>query len=163
MGVRVADCLPLLVADPVTGAVAAIHAGWRGVEAGVVRAGLDLLLSFPGVRTGNLLAAIFPHIRPCCFEVGPEVADAVAPGRPDLLRPGPEGRPLLDLRGAVVSLLVEGGLDRDSIDAEAPCTACRTDLLYSYRREGRAAGRLLAVAGLRAAAPERLAFSDDQH
>jgi YfiH family protein len=147
LAVRVADCLPLLAAPRSGGAVVVVHAGWRGVAAGVVETGIAALGRLAGTGPEELLAAVGPGIGGCCFEVGPEVAEAVAGDRSDLILPGDRGRPYLDLRRAVVSRLRTCGLSPESIDAEAPCTACRTDLFFSYRREGAGTGRVLAAAG----------------
>ena len=76
LAVQVADCVPILVADTRTGAVAAVHAGWRGAAAGVVRAALDGLGTEFGSRPADLVAALGPSIGPCCYQVGPAVADA---------------------------------------------------------------------------------------
>mgnify|MGYP001047129857 CR=1 FL=1 len=151
VGVRVADCLPLLVGDPVTGAAAAIHAGWRGVEAGVVRAAVEALLSVPGVRAPNLLAAIFPHIRPCCFEVGQEVADRLqAPYRDVSVLSRPErDKPPVDLAAIVRTQLASSGVAADRVDDVAGCTRCDPERFYSYRRLGQLAGRHLAAIAVR--------------
>ena len=147
LGVRVADCLPLLLGDPVTGAVAAIHAGWRGVEAGVVRKAVEALLSSPEVRASNLLAAIFPHIRPCCFEVGDEVADrlqAVCPDTPVVKRSN-GNEPHVELATIVRAQLASAGVKRQRVDDVTGCTRCDPDRFFSYRRQGELAGRHLAA------------------
>ncbi len=147
VGVRVADCLPLLVGDPVTGTAAAIHAGWRGVEAGVVRAALEQLLCFPGVRASHLVAAVFPHIRPCCFEVGQDVADRLQALYPDIsVLSRPSGnKPHVDLAGIVRAQLAAAGVLEQHMDDVAGCTRCDAASFHSYRREGQRAGRHLAA------------------
>jgi YfiH family protein len=147
LAVRVADCLPVLLADDGGRAAAVVHAGWRGVAAGVVEESVRTLCREAAVDPAELVAAVGPGIGICCFEVDGGVAEAVAPDRRDLVRPGRRGRPHLDLRGAVVSRLVDRGLPRERIDDEAPCTSCRNDLLFSYRKEKDAAGRLVAAIG----------------
>jgi YfiH family protein len=147
VGVRVADCLPLLLADPVTGAVAAVHAGWRGAEAGVVRAALDAVLRFPGVLAQNLVAAIFPHIRSCCFEVGNDVAgrlQAVCPDTPVVSRTGGT-KPHVDLASVVRAQLASAGLASERVQDVPGCTRCDPTRFFSYRREGEIAGRHLAA------------------
>jgi YfiH family protein len=134
LGVRVADCVPVLVADLASGRVAAIHAGWRGVVAGVVRAGIDLL----GGR--ERVAAIGPCIGPCCFEVGHEVAAKVgfvACERGD--------KAYVDLRAAVRGQLRALGLADASIDDVAGCTRHEADRFHSFRRDGANSGRMLAA------------------
>lgn len=78
IGVRTADCVPILVADPASRSVAALHAGWRGCVAGIVPAGIQALRTLADAEPGRLVAALFPHIRACCFEVGEDVAASLA-------------------------------------------------------------------------------------
>jgi YfiH family protein len=133
VGVRVADCVPILVVDAASGHVAAIHAGWRGVALGVVRAGVELLAG------RDLLAAIGPSIGPCCFEVGPEVADPIG----FVVRR--EGdRAFVDLRAAVRSQLRALGVADDRIDDVAGCTRHEARF-HSFRRDGAGSGRMLAA------------------
>ena len=137
LSVITADCVPVLVAT--TGAVAAIHAGWRGLAAGVVPAALSALPGLPG----EARAWLGPTIGPCCYEVSEEVAgEVVAASGPEVSRPGPAGRPHLDLRLAATLQLAAAGVS--SVRALGPCTRCRPELSWSYRREGRAAGRNIA-------------------
>jgi YfiH family protein len=82
VGVRTADCVPILLADPETRAVAALHAGWKGCVAGVVGVGVQALALRSAAPPARLTAAIFPHIRLCCFEVGADVAEALARAAP---------------------------------------------------------------------------------
>jgi YfiH family protein len=139
VSVRTADCLPVLVADPDTGRVAAIHAGWRGVVAGVVRSGVAAL--GPGPRA---IAAIGPGIGPCCFEVGPDVASSIAASAPgaDVIRTGKE-RPHVDLAAAVVAQLAASGVHR--IDRVPACTMCDPARFFSFRRDGKRSGRMLSA------------------
>jgi YfiH family protein len=140
VGVRVADCVPILVADPKTGSVAAIHAGWRGVEAGVIPAALALLVG------GELLAAVGPCIGACCFEVGADVARriaAVAPGAKVVVREA-GGKAFVDLRAAVRAQLE--GLTVEDVPG---CTKCGGARFFSHRRDGDAAGRHLAAIAAR--------------
>src|SRR6188768_4066940 len=78
VAVRAADCVPLLMADPITGAVAAVHAGWRGTAAGAATAAVESLRQEFGVEPENLVAAVGPSIGLCCYEVGTELVDAFA-------------------------------------------------------------------------------------
>ena len=151
VGVRVADCLPLLLADPVTGAVAAVHAGWRGTEAGVVRAAIEALLGSPGVRTQNLVAAVFPHIRACCFEVGEDVAgrlQAVCAEAPVVSRPDGK-KPHVDLAAVVRAQLASAGVTAERVQDVPGCTRCDPTRFFSYRRQGEIAGRHLAAIAVR--------------
>jgi YfiH family protein len=143
VGVRVADCVPILVGDVETGDVAAIHAGWRGVVAGVVGAGVGML----GGRLG-LVAAIGPCIEACCFEVGPEVAERTG----FVVRSDGE-KSFVDLRAAVREELRQAGLRDACIDDVPGCTK-HTAEFHSFRRDGANSGRMLAAIAT-AAAPGR--------
>jgi len=129
VSVRVADCVPVLLANSKTGAVAAVHAGWRGVVAGAVGSAFDLGGPFD-------LAAIGPCIGACCFEIGDDVAAKLAPHVRD--RHG-------DLRAAVRARLRARGVDDAHIDDVPGCTRCDAERFFSHRRDGDAAGRHLAV------------------
>ena len=146
VGVRVADCLPVVVAPRGGGAVAVLHAGWRGLAGGLIETGVGRLAEATGTAPEGLVAALGPAIGFCCFEVGPEVAAAVSP-RASRIRLGTGDRLFIDLRGVAADRLVDAGLPGAAIDAEAPCTRCREDLCHSYRRDGAEAGRMAAVAG----------------
>jgi len=97
IGVKTADCVPILLADPVSRAVAAIHAGWRGTAAGIVAAAIRCMASEFGTQPEDIHAAIGPSIRPCCYEVGPEVAiefGVLPPGHVHLNLPAINARQL---------------------------------------------------------------------
>jgi YfiH family protein len=145
LGVRTADCLPLLLADPLTRTVGAIHAGWRGAAAGVVEAGVQALCALSLAPPQRLLAALFPHIRVCCFEVGSEVADALAQAAHGaaVVRPGP--KPHVDLASVVRAQLTAAGIRVECIDDVPGCTRCEPERFFSFRRDGQASGRHLAA------------------
>ncbi len=141
--VRTADCLPLLVADETTGAVMAIHAGWRGVEANIVGKALRRLREFIG-GDGRLVAAIGPHISGDAFEVSEDVAARLerispVPGVVDKSR----ARPHVDLERIVRGQLVEAAVDRSRIERVGGCTASDSSSYFSYRRDGPRSGRHL--------------------
>jgi YfiH family protein len=166
--VRAADCVPVLLADRRTGAVAAVHAGWRGTCAGAGPAAVEALGREWGSRPDNLIAAIGPAIGPCCYEVGPELVDAfAAAGHPRHLidrwfqaRPPARGEtrvpPLrLDVPGANRDQLELAGVPAGQIHVAGLCTAEHLDVLTSYRAEKERAGRLAGV--IRAGVWERAA------
>lgn len=133
-----ADCVPVLFTAP--GRLAAAHAGWRGLASRILPATLKEL---NGAGRG-LTAWIGPTIGPCCYEVGPEVAAEVAAASHDeVVRPGPRGRPHLHLQEAAAAQLRELGVE--DIRRVAICTRCAVDRLWSYRRDGRDAGRNLSL------------------
>jgi YfiH family protein len=158
VGVITADCVPVLLADVTRPAVAAVHAGWRGLVSGVIGAAVARMADEFGSPPGDLRAALGPCIGPCCFEVGFEVVDefqAAFPGADHLVHPpgtGPAGqeRPHIDLWSAARLSLAQAGLDPAHIDAPPACTMCHPDRFHSYRREGPRVGQQLSVIGLTA-------------
>jgi len=175
LGVQTADCVPILLVDPKTRAVAAVHAGWRGTLQRIVVKAIGKMQMQFGSKPAGLLAAIGPSIGGCCYEVGTEVATqfqsqfAEAPQWFDEFRTGDEPNPiqwlnmmppghqpppknvLLDLRKANRDQLLGASLRAPNIFVSDLCTACRRDLLFSYRKEGPQSGRLLSVIGIRSA------------
>jgi hypothetical protein len=143
-GVRVADCVPILVGDVTTGATCAIHSGWRGTVLDVVGSGIAALRRVaPGAS--RLVAAVGPHISLESFEVGPEVADEIEracalPGAVDRDR---FAKPHVDLRVIVDAQLRKAGVE--VVDHITGCTFRDPDRFFSFRRDGRASGRHLAA------------------
>ncbi len=139
LGVVTADCVPVLLAGE--GWIAAAHAGWRGIEQGILA---SALVSSPGPAA--LRAWIGPAIGACCYEVGADVAERVTKvSSPAAAFPGPGGKPHLDLQLAVREQLEQAGLRSTSIRAIERCTRCHSEELYSYRRDGKMAGRNVAL------------------
>jgi len=173
LGIQTADCVPILLVDPKNRAVAAIHAGWRGTLARITQKVVGRLQLEFGSKPSQLLAAIGPSIGPCCYEVAADFVSkftaqfADAADYFDEPRSGEEPNPLqwlnmkppghqpppknvhLDLRKANRSQLLAAGLRSQNIYSSDLCTACRSDLLFSHRREGPFSGRLLAAIGIR--------------
>ncbi|MCG8554250.1 MAG: polyphenol oxidase family protein [Proteobacteria bacterium] len=145
-GVRVADCIALLLANPATGGAAAVHAGWRGLVSGVIAAAVAVLAG-PGRGAGaRVLAAVFPHIRACCFEVGQDVATELAGAAGDqrvVDRRRP--RPRVSLSAVARAQLRACGLGSERIEDIDGCTRCEPERFFSYRRDGPRSGRHLAV------------------
>lgn len=147
LSVVTADCVPVLLAscDP-GGPIAALHAGWRGIAAGIVARVLERLEARLEVPAPSLVAWIGPAIGPCCYEVGEDVAERVVRvSTEDVVRRPPEpgrGRPHLDLGGAVRLQLVAAGVG--GVRSVERCTRCHPGELWSYRRDGEAAGRNLS-------------------
>jgi purine-nucleoside/S-methyl-5'-thioadenosine phosphorylase / adenosine deaminase len=146
LGIETADCLPVLLVDPRRRFVAAAHAGWRGTAAGVAAQAVSALRAH-GARPEDLLAALGPAIGPCCYEVGDELREAFGPQGEAFFRPGPRGRPHLDVRALNLSALEHAGIPRERIHSVDECTSCRGDLYYSYRRDGAGAGRMISFVG----------------
>jgi len=177
LAVQTADCIPILLADPKQRAVAAIHSGWRGTLARIAAKTLGRMHMEFGTDPKDVIAALGPGIGRCCYEVGAEVArefqsqfpearewfegpfDALASGENDpnwlpWLTMRPPGHPPpapsvhLDLIAANRAILTAAGVPPRQISASDFCTACRTDLFFSYRRE-RTTGRLMAAIAIR--------------
>jgi len=175
--VQTADCVPVLLADTKIRAVAAIHSGWRGTLRHVAAKALGRMQMEFGTQPKDVVAALGPAIGRCCYEVGAEVArefeaqfssarewfdgpfEAVATGENDSnwlpwLTMRPPGHPLpsprvhLDLIAANRAILAAAGVPARQIFASDLCTACRTDVLFSYRKEGKT-GRMMAAIAIR--------------
>ena len=141
---RFADCTPVLLADPVRHAVAAVHAGWRGSAVRAAAAAVEALQAAFGSNPRDLVAGIGPAIGPCCYTVGPDVVAAFG-DRPYLFS---DGR--LDLWEANRLALVEAGVPADQIEVAGICTQCQSERFFSHRANGgQPAGRFAAVIGLR--------------
>jgi YfiH family protein len=134
ISIRTADCFPILLADPVTRSVAAVHAGWRGTAASVVLSSLSRMKDEFGTSPHDVYAAIGPGIGPCCYEVGLDVAQRFGKGE--------AGR--LDLAAENRAQLIDAGLRPDRIDAIAGCTFCNPAQFFSWRRDHDRAGRMIS-------------------
>jgi len=146
LGIQTADCFPLLVVDPRRRLAAAAHAGWKGTAKGIASRTVFALVA-RGSDARDLVAALGPGIGPCCYEVGEELRPALGPAGAPFFRPGPNGRPHLDLRAANARQLLDAGLRPEAIHHVDECTRCRADLYPSFRRDGRAAGRMISFVG----------------
>ncbi len=144
--VSTADCLPVLIHDPGHGAVAAVHAGWRGTAARIPAKAVEAMSRTYGTDPADCRAAIGPGIGACCYEVDARVREAAlasgfawerhaAPAGPDHWR--------LDLAGMIRTGLEEAGVRPDRIEDLSLCTACRTDLFFSHRAEKGRTGRMM--------------------
>lgn len=146
VGVLTADCVPILMYDAKKGAAAAVHAGWRGTLGMVAKKSVEAMRNSFGSNPEDILAAIGPHIGPCCYTVREDVrasfresfgerADGAFIELEDLR---------LDLGKANAEALLLAGLRPSNIEMKAPCTACSRALFFSYRRDGAATGRQLS-------------------
>lgn len=139
--VSVADCVPVYVVDAASRALALLHAGWRGVAAGIVERGLEWIRGGEG---GASAREFWLHCGPSicgrCYEVGPEVHAAVRPDRSPPSSPTP-----IDLRAAIATRAVAAGVDAARLTESAHCTRCGPGEFFSHR--GGSAGRQMAVMG----------------
>ena len=145
LAMHCADCVPVLLADPVRRVVAAVHTGWRGTAAGAAPAAVGAMVEACGSRPGDLVAVIGPAIGPCCYEVDAPVVERFAPWpwRDRVLSPAPSGRWMLDLWEANRRQLVDAGVPPGSVAVVGLCTAHHPALFFSHRRDG-ATGRMAA-------------------
>ena len=155
LGVKTADCVPVILGDARAGACAAVHAGWRGTLAGIVGRALRRMREEFGTNPADVRAALGPAALGCCYEVGAEVVGPFREkfaGADSLFTPTRDGHALVDLHEANRRQLVESGVAPGRVHALPLCTICRPDLFFSYRRDrklyGRT-GRLLSVIGRR--------------
>lgn len=176
LAIQTADCLPVIVVDTRRHAVGVFHAGWRGTVKRIVEKGVGEMVRCFGSRPRDLMAAIGPGIRGCCYEVGEEVrtkfesqfshaaslfrevkeSDPVREKYPLLFltarAPGHSELPkriFLDLVEANRQQLIAAGVPKKGIEASPLCTNCHPELLFSYRAEKGKTGRMMGVAGIR--------------
>lgn len=144
IAICVADCVPILLHDPVKRVVAALHAGWQGTAANIAAKGVEAMVGLFGCAKHDILAAIGPCIAGCCYEVDRPVRDAfVKSGQPwdFITTDNGEGKWLLDLSGANRRLLIDAGLASGQIQSSDLCVSCNQELFFSYRRDGGDTGR----------------------
>lgn len=140
LSIRTADCYPILIADPRTRSIAAIHAGWRGTADRIAERTVEKMAADFDADPADLHCAIGPGIGACCYEVGEEVAR----------RFGREGRGKIDLIEINRRQLIESGVPEAQIHSIARCTFCETGVFHSYRRDGDRAGRMISFIRMRA-------------
>jgi len=141
--VSVADCAPVLLADPGSKAVVAVHAGWRGTIARAVHAGVRALAGIAGAPPERFLAAVGPSIGPCCYAVSPDLAARFAAEIGPVVG-GDPAAPHLDLWEANRRLLVEAGLRAEQVEVVGKCTSCDIRSFFSHRRDRGRTGRQVA-------------------
>jgi YfiH family protein len=182
LAIQTADCLPIIIVDTKQRAVGVFHAGWRGTVKRIVEKGVGEMRRWFGTLPKDIRAAIGPGIHGCCYDVGPEVrqqfesqfayaedlfreikeSDLVREKYPLLFlsarSPGHGELPpkiFLDLVEANRRQMISAGVEPKNISASTVCTACRPDLLFSYRAEKGVTGRMMGVTGIRKSAPPK--------
>jgi YfiH family protein len=152
IGVLTADCVPILLYDPVKQVVGAVHAGWKGTVGGVpAKAVKEMSASF-GCHPTDIRAGIGPSIGPCCYEVEDNVVvplhKSVGRSCEDLLSPSRPGHWQFDLWKTNHRTLLLAGLRPENINVFGVCTSCNTDKFFSHRKSGGSTGRMFAIAQL---------------
>lgn len=138
-----ADCVPILLLDPVKGVAGAVHSGWRGTVKGIGGKAVSLMKDVCGSNPNDIIAAIGPSIGPCCFEFGLTEAEENFGDR--YCRASGGGKALVDIWGMNIDILKAAGIAEKNIDLSGVCTVCNADKYYSYRTHKDATGRQAAV------------------
>lgn len=142
LGIKVADCLPLTMIDPIHEVLANIHSGWRGTVQGIAASTLDALEESTPFDPRQASAWLGPSIRECCFEVGDEVASQFDAQYVDRTR----DKARVDLPRMTVDVLRRRGFRDDRIHDSRLCTRCSGSIFHSFRRDSKSGGRTLAIA-----------------
>lgn len=133
-----ADCVPILLSDPVRGAIGAVHAGWRGTALDIVGETARKMITELGCKASNIQAAIGPCISQCCFETGSDVPQAMSEvlgmASGAYIAPRPGGKFMVDLKGCNKRLLLLAGLPERNISISDECTSCSSDKYWSHRK-----------------------------
>jgi len=144
IGVCVADCVPILLYDPVKRVIAALHAGWKGTALGIAAKGVQALVTLFGSNPSDIRGGIGPAIGPCCYEVDEPVRQAFA-DRGELWSlcstPVSRGKWRIDLAGMNRHLLLSAGLSPSRVESAGACVSCASETFFSYRRDGGETGR----------------------
>lgn len=147
-----ADCVPVMLLDPVQKAIGLAHAGWKGTVKKIAAATLKAMAAAFGTKPGNCLAVIAPSIGPCCYEVDQPVILSFTGAGFDpgpFTKPAGDGRWKLNLQEANRITLVESGIKHHNIGLTGMCTACSPDLFFSYRGQSGKCGRMASLMALR--------------
>ena len=142
-----ADCVPILLYDPVKRVVAAIHAGWRGTEGEIAMKTIDAMKRRFDTDPSDILAGVAPAIGKCCYEVGEDVASHFSAYSDAIDRHGEKS--MLDLPGINKRQMLAAGILKEHIEMSGICTACEVETFFSYRREQGCSGRFMSMIGLR--------------
>jgi len=151
-GVKTADCVPVLIGDSKTGAFAAVHAGWRGTLAGIAVKTLKRMCDTYAIKAADVVVALGPAARDCCYEVGTEVIEPFRERFPDqdLFKQTRPAHACINLLESNRNQLIDSGVKAERIFTAPLCTMCHTELFFSYRQEktkhGKV-GRLMSVIG----------------
>ena len=140
LSIQVADCIPLYLLQADTGRFGLIHAGWRGVQKGIVEKAVSFF------NPEKVTCFLGPSIRQCCFEIGPEVASLFPI---EFQKRGKGDRSFLNLQEATILQLKVAGVPENQIFSDETCTQCSPENFHSYRRDGSKSGRHIAIAGWR--------------
>ena len=144
LSIQVADCIPLYLADPDNNVIGIVHAGWRGIEKGIVANSINKMITL-GADNNRIIAYIGPSIQKCCFEIGPEVAKKFPI---NFQINSSYDRSFLDLQKLTINLLINNSILYNNIISSNECTKCNSDKYFSYRNTGLKSGRMIGIIGL---------------
>ncbi len=144
LSVHVADCIPLFIYEPRVRVLALLHAGWRGLESGIISIALGRMIQEFSCESGEMVAALGPHIRDCCYSVGEEVAKKFPE---ESFHRHDNGVYMLSLSRAAVKQLTSGGIPISKIGHDGFCTSCDKNMFFSHRRDKGRTGRMMALFG----------------
>ncbi len=146
LSIQTADCFPVFLFDPNQRVVAIVHSGWRGTAKNIVGKTIRQMIAHFAVQPAHILAVIGPGVQKSCYQVDETVVlhfDA------EFYRQDGPAHYLLDLQGAIHRQMTDAGIRGEHIEVDLECTHCRSDLYYSYRRDGKQSGRMMGIIGLR--------------
>lgn len=146
LAISVADCLPILLYDPATKCIGAVHAGWRGSRKAILTSAVEMLKAQYNANPEDIVAFIGPSAGKCCYEVGEEVAAEFPAKYVDRFK---KSKPHLDLKLFNKDLLLRSGVADGGIEVSDYCTICSEEMFHSYRRDGSRSGRMMGVIGMR--------------
>jgi len=147
IGVVTADCVPVLIYDPVQSVIAAVHAGWKGTIKGILSKVICQMADRFRCNVENIMVAIGPSIGACCYFVGEIVTEPLRSTNPDwgsYLKPDGDGKSKLDLAALNIRQLEDIGVLTRNIYNLGLCTSCNKELFFSYRRDGVGTGRMMS-------------------
>ena len=144
LSIQVADCIPLYLADPDNNVIGIVHAGWRGLEKGIVANSINKMITL-GADNNRIIAYIGPSIQKCCFEIGPEVAKKFPI---NFQINSSYDRSFLDLQKLTKNILINNSISYNNIISSNECTKCNSDKYFSYRNTGLKSGRMIGIIGL---------------
>ncbi len=139
-----ADCVPILLYDPIRNAIGAAHAGWQGSQKHIVQKVVEKMMGLYGSDPSDIVAGIGPSIGGCCYEVGYDVAKHFV-GYGNTVAPKDNGKYLLDLKRVNAMQLLDAGLKEENIEISPMCTSCDNEYFFSYRKEGGTKGRFMSI------------------
>ena len=142
LSIQVADCIPIYIYDEKNQNIGLIHAGWRGVNLGIIENSIKRMKELD-INSIDIKVLLGPSIRQCCFEVGPEVGGLF---KKKYQQMGKNDRTQLDLQNVIIDKLINMSIQNENIIDVKECTCC-SDNYHSFRRDGDKAGRMIGMIG----------------